>query len=192
MLYDGMPLIMATFYPVPAGALPCTCAQKFAVQQGVLVGLRKPLNLRAERSIYQLSPDISARQPTSTRCSGTSNSSSQAATSVQALPNSASEAVQKGQQAFDRAEYGEALQLFSRAMSLSPNDDEARAALYNGACAKAKLKQWQGAADDVTRAVNDYKLKLDVAVKVRMVLHTAWFYQPPSKALAICNQFAAN
>lgn len=176
MLYDGMPLIMATFYPVPAGALPCTCAHKVVVHQGVLVGLRKPLNLRAGRSIYQLSPDISsARQPTSTRCSGISNSSSQAATSVQALPNSASEAVQKGQQAFDRAEYGEALQLFSRAMSLSPNDDEARAALYNGACAKAKLKQWQGAADDVTRAVNDYKLKLDVAVKVR-ILHIAWFY----------------
>lgn len=71
-----------------------------------------------------------------------------------------------GQQAFDKAEYEEALQLFSRAMSLSPNEDEARAALYNGACAKAKLKNWQGAADDVIRAVNEYKLKLEVAVKV--------------------------
>lgn len=85
---------------------------------------------------------------------------------MKALPRSATEAVEKGQQAFDRAEYEEALQLFSRAMALRPNEDEARAALYNGSCAKVKLKDWQGAADDVLRAVNDYKLKLEVAVKV--------------------------
>ena len=83
------------------------------------------------------------------------------------MPGSASEAVQQGQQAFDKAEYDAALQLFSRAMTMRPNDDEARAALYNGACAKAKLKDWQGAAHDVITAVNDYKLKLEVAVKVR-------------------------
>ncbi len=82
------------------------------------------------------------------------------------MPGSASEAVLQGQQAFDKAEYDAALQLFSTAMTMRPSDDEARAALYNGACAKAKLKDWQGAADDVLRAVNDYKLKLEVAVKV--------------------------
>ena len=76
--------------------------------------------------------------------------------------------MQDGQQAFDQAEYGEALRLFSAAMTLRPNDDEARAALYNGACAKVKLKDWQGAADDVSRAVNDYRLRLDVAMKVRI------------------------
>ncbi|CAL5219467.1 g1302 [Coccomyxa viridis] len=81
------------------------------------------------------------------------------------MPGSASEAVLQGQQAFDKAEYDAALQLFSTAMTMRPSDDEARAALYNGACAKAKLKDWQGAADDVLRAVNDYKLKLEVAVK---------------------------
>ena len=85
---------------------------------------------------------------------------------MKALPRSATEAVEKGQQAFDRAEYEEALQLFNRAMTLRPNEDEARAALYNGSCAKVKLKDWQGAADDVLRAVNEYKLKLEVAVKV--------------------------
>ena len=101
-------------------------------------------------------------------CSGTANRSSQVSVSLRDIPASAREAVQDGQQAFDQAEYDEALRLFSAAMTLRPNDDEARAALYNGACAKVKLKDWQGAADDVSRAVNDYKLKLDVAVKVRI------------------------
>ena len=104
----------------------------------------------------------------SVSCSGTANKSSQVSVSSRDIPASAREAVQDGQQAFDQAEYGEALRLFSAAMTLRPNDDEARAALYNGACAKVKLKDWQGAADDVSRAVNDYRLRLDVAMKVRI------------------------
>lgn len=46
--------------------------------------------------------------------------------------------------------------------------DEARAALYNGACARARLRQWQEAADDVVRAVNEFGLKFEVAAKVRI------------------------
>ena len=46
--------------------------------------------------------------------------------------------------------------------------DEARAALYNSACARARLRQWQEAADDVVRAVNEFGLKFEVAAKVRI------------------------
>ncbi len=73
-----------------------------------------------------------------------------------------------GQQSFDRKDYSEALRLFKAAMALQPSEDEARAALYNGACAHARLRQWQAAADDVVRAVNEYSLKLEVAAKVRL------------------------
>jgi len=52
-------------------------------------------------------------------------------------------------------------------MKLDPSDDEARAALYNSACCYTKLKQWQLAVDATVSAVNDYDLKLSVAVKAR-------------------------
>ena len=61
----------------------------------------------------------------------------------------------------------EALRLFQAAMQLEPTDDEARAALYNSACCYTKQKRWQPAVDAVVSAVNDYDLKLSVAVKVR-------------------------
>ena len=44
--------------------------------------------------------------------------------------------------------------------------DEARAALYNSACARARLRQWQEAANDVVRACNECGLKFEVAAKV--------------------------
>ena len=52
-------------------------------------------------------------------------------------------------------------------MQLQPSDDEARAALYNSACCYTKQKRWQPAVDAVVSAVNDYDLKLSVAVKAR-------------------------
>lgn len=61
----------------------------------------------------------------------------------------------------------EALRLFQAALSLQPTPDEARAALYNSACCFAKQRQWQPAVDAVTSAVNDYDLKLTVAINVR-------------------------
>ena len=54
--------------------------------------------------------------------------------------------------------------------------DEARAALYNSACARARLRQWQEAADDVVRAVNKYGLKFEVAAKVRPARGVWCFY----------------
>lgn len=151
--------------PSSIGA-PCTCGQERSIQ--FFWQIRGYRSLSTAKTRWQGNHAhqhrIEARR--SIGCSGTAGESTQSATSVEALPRSASEAVKKGQQAFDRAEYEGALQLFSRAMTLRPNEDEARAALYNGACAKVKLKDWQGAADDVLRAVNEYKLKLEVAVKV--------------------------
>ena len=161
-----MPLEMASFAQAQGIVAPCACRYKFPSQYGVRSGARKPLKLQPRRGALQQC-NKPARHVRSTRCSGTARPPSESASSAQATLGSASEAVQQGQQAFDRAEYDTALQLFSKAMFMRPNDDEARAALYNGACAKAKLKDWQGAADDVLRAVNDYKLKLEVAVKVR-------------------------
>lgn len=71
-------------------------------------------------------------------------------------------------------------------MQAEPSDDEARAALYNSACAHAKLKQWQPATDAVRKAVNDYQLRLTVAVKVcectsaavRLLGSAAWHEEP--------------
>ena len=54
----------------------------------------------------------------------------------------------------------------SQLASHSRLQDEARAALYNSACARARLRQWQEAADDVVRACNEYGLKFEVAAKV--------------------------
>ncbi len=84
---------------------------------------------------------------------------------------SAKESVEAGLKLFSDRKYKDALEYFQSALQSSPSDDEARAALYNSACAHAKLKQWQPATDAVRRAVNDYKLRLTVAVKVRACMH---------------------
>ena len=73
--------------------------------------------------------------------------------------------VERGLQLFQEGKYEEALPLFLRAMSQQPNEDEARAALYNAACAHTKLGQWQQAAESVVEAINKYELKLTVALK---------------------------
>jgi tetratricopeptide (TPR) repeat protein len=82
-------------------------------------------------------------------------------------PLSARQAVEAGDQLFKKKNYEQALSLYKKALQLSPDDDEARAAHYNAACAHTKLKQWLQAADSVKAAVNDYKLKLQVALEVR-------------------------
>lgn len=51
-------------------------------------------------------------------------------------------------------------------MQLSPDEDEARAALYNAACCHTKLKQWDSAVECAMKAINDYDLKLVVALRV--------------------------
>jgi hypothetical protein len=78
--------------------------------------------------------------------------------------SSAKEAVEKGLEAFQTGKVDAALQLFLLAQSLRPSDDEARAACYNAACAQTRLRQWQPAVDSLTRAINDFDLKLTVAL----------------------------
>ena len=90
------------------------------------------------------------------------------------VPTSAKQAVEEGLAAFnERKDYTEALRLFQTAMDLKPNDQEAIAALYNAGCAHAKRKEWKQAADLVLRAVNDYNMKLSVALAVSGPARTA-------------------
>lgn len=85
------------------------------------------------------------------------------------LPTSAKEAVEEGLAAFnERKDYAEALRLFRAAMELKPTEEEAIAALYNAGCAHAKRKEFREAADSILTAVNDYNLKLSVALAVRV------------------------
>lgn len=74
-------------------------------------------------------------------------------------------AVEAGLEAFAAGDAAAALGLFSRALALRPDDDEARAALYNSACALTRLRRWQEAADAVVAAVNERGLKLAVAAR---------------------------
>lgn len=77
----------------------------------------------------------------------------------------AKQAVELGLQRFEAGDAQAALDLFLRAQQLRPNDDELRAALYNAACAFTKLKRWSEATDAVMKAVNQYDLKLAVALR---------------------------
>ena len=83
-----------------------------------------------------------------------------------------------------RSESGaaEALRLFQEALALQPTADEACAALYNSACCYAKLRQWQPAVDAISAAVNDYDLKLTVAVNVRSRLRQC---RRPARPIAV-------
>jgi tetratricopeptide (TPR) repeat protein len=76
--------------------------------------------------------------------------------------------VEEGLAAFnERKDYAEALRLFKAAMALKPSEPEAIAALYNAGCAHAKRKEYKEAAAAILSAVNDYNLKLSVALAVR-------------------------
>ena len=89
-----------------------------------------------------------------------------AAKEAEPLPSAstAKEAVERGLAAFEAGDPAAALQLFLRAQQLQPDGDEARAAAYNAACAHTRLRQWQPAVDAIKRAVNEYDLKLTVAL----------------------------
>jgi tetratricopeptide (TPR) repeat protein len=83
------------------------------------------------------------------------------------VPTTAKQAVEEGLAAFnERKDYNEALRLFKAAMELKPNDEEAIAALYNAGCAHAKRKEWREASEAILSAVNEYNLKLSVALQV--------------------------
>ena len=78
----------------------------------------------------------------------------------------AKEAVEDGLKRFKARDYQQALQLFQNALDSAPRPEEAQAALYNAACCQVKLKQWQAATESVAEAVNNYQLKLKVAMEV--------------------------
>lgn len=61
----------------------------------------------------------------------------------------AAQSVEEGLRLFNQGKYEEALPLFLKAQKQQPNADEARAALYNAACAQTKLRQWQQASGGV-------------------------------------------
>ena len=78
----------------------------------------------------------------------------------------AKQAVEDGLERFKARDYQQALQLFQKALDSDPRPEEAQAALYNAACCQVKLKQWQAATESVAEAVNNYQLKLKVAMEV--------------------------
>ena len=82
------------------------------------------------------------------------------------LPTSAKDAVELGTTQFEQREFRDALRLYRAAMDMQPSRDEARAAMYNAACAHVKLQQWKEATEAVKSAVNDYDLKVEVAQEV--------------------------
>jgi len=81
-------------------------------------------------------------------------------------PTSSRGAVEEGLKLFQKKSYAKAVEHFNTALELNPTDDEAMAALYNLGCAYTKQKQWKLASESIIRAINDYKLKLSVALKV--------------------------
>lgn len=85
--------------------------------------------------------------------------------------STAKEAVETGLEIFEGGQTEAALVLFQKALTLKPNEDEARAALYNAACCHTKLKQWQPAVECAMKAINEYDLKLVVALRVGDVVN---------------------
>ncbi len=82
-------------------------------------------------------------------------------------PTSARDAIETATRVFkEEKNYDEAVRLYRLSLEMKPNDDEARAALYNLGCALAKQKKWAEASASIVTAINDYKLKLSVALKV--------------------------
>lgn len=83
-------------------------------------------------------------------------------------PNtSCADAVNNGLACFERRAYDAAVANFTAALTGDlgePSEDESRAALYNRACAKAKLGDYDGTKADLTAAVNDYALKFSVVL----------------------------
>lgn len=85
---------------------------------------------------------------------------------VTSRPTTSREAVEGGLTSFQKKSYEEAVKQFNAALELNPTEDEAMAALYNLGCAYTKQKKWKLASEAIIRAINDYKLKLSVALKV--------------------------
>ena len=87
------------------------------------------------------------------------------ASNQQSSKSKAEAAVEKGLELFGVGEAEKALEQFLLAQQLNGNRDEMCAAVYNSSCAYVKLKRWNDAADALERAINDYDVKLVVALK---------------------------
>lgn len=81
-------------------------------------------------------------------------------------PQSAKDAIQAGTNAFNkRKDTDEAVRLITLGLSMKPSKDEAMAAYYNLGCVYAKQKKWKEASDSIITAINDYNLRLIVALR---------------------------
>ena len=60
---------------------------------------------------------------------------------------------------------GEALELFELATQMDPSEDEARAALYNMACALSRLGRFRDAQEPLLMAVNELGVKYSVCAE---------------------------
>jgi len=104
------------------------------------------------------------RLASSLRARASKNNSGASGDADEAPPATARLAVERGLEAFrEKKDYERAARLFQAALELKPSSEEAAAALYNRACALAKLRRWQQASDALASAVDDHGLKLSVA-----------------------------
>jgi tetratricopeptide (TPR) repeat protein len=127
----------------------------------------RPLSLlarpRSPHPIASPTPTGRALSLLTRASSGDKPSDKNSSTTAQTAPTTARAAVEQGLEAFRAQQYERAASLFSTALDLRPASEEAAAALYNQACAYAKLRRWQDASEALERAVNDHGLKLSVA-----------------------------
>jgi len=61
-----------------------------------------------------------------------------------------------------------AMELFNKALEMNPDEKEASAAAYNIACCYVELEDWQKAADQLVKVVNDYRLDIEIPKKVEV------------------------
>lgn len=101
---------------------------------------------------------------------GTFQKRAQRCRATETKTSQAKEAVNAGLFALERKSDPEgAIELFESALTFQPTDQEASAAVYNIACCYVKMKQWQKAADQIVKAVNDYRLDIEIPKKVHSI-----------------------
>lgn len=84
-------------------------------------------------------------------------------------PRTAREAVDRGTAVLNSGSWAgaaaEALELFELATRMDPSEDEARAALYNMACALSRLERYKDAQEPLLMAVNELGVKYSVCAE---------------------------
>ena len=111
-------------------------------------------------------PHLAPSSPLPLKCRATKSDPQNPSSTLPPALKNPREAVERGLELQKEKNFAEAVSLYKMAMQANPNDDEARAAQYNMGCAYAKLKKWREATDCVVSAINDYNLKLSVALQV--------------------------